>query len=121
VAQIAQQMGIGIEQIHWTNAEPPNGAGFGIAAFTGEDGISYYLGRYFKNVSPNRSQNNFPHDAIPGQFKFQSKAGQKESSGLRPSDWLTQYQKNTPQTILDQAINAFGPDSAEANALRTFI
>ena len=121
VAQIAQQMGIGIEQIHWTNAEPPGGAGFGIASFTGEDGNSYYLGRYFKNVSPNRSQNNFPHDAIPGDFKYQSKAGQKENSGLKPSEWLTQYKENTPQTILAQAIKAFGANSAEANALSTFI
>jgi hypothetical protein len=121
VAQVAQQMNIGIEQIHWTNAEPSGGAGFGIAAFTGEDGNTYYLGRYFKNVSPNRTQNNFPHDAIPGGFKYQSKAGQKENSGLKPSEWLTQFQNNTPQTILDQAIAKFGQNSAEANALETFI
>lgn len=121
VAQVAQQMQIGIEQIHWTNAKPAAGAGFGIAAFTGEDKNTYYLGRYFKNISPNRVQNSFPHDAIPGGFKYQSRAGQKENSGLKPSEWLTQYQGNTPQTILDQAVQAFGPDSAEATALRTFI
>lgn len=121
VAQIAGQMGIGVEQIHWTNAEPPGGAGFGIASFTGEDGNTYYLGRYFKNVSPNRTQNNFPHDAIPGDFKYQSKAGQKENSGLKPSEWLTQFQDNTPETILQQAIAKFGQGSDEANALEAFI
>jgi hypothetical protein len=121
VAQIAQQMGIGIEQIHWTNAEPPGGAGFGIASFTGEDGNSYYLGRYFKNVSPNRTQNNFPHDAIPGDFKYQSKAGQKENSGLKPSEWLTQFKDNTPDTILQQCIAKFGAGSSEATALDAFI
>jgi hypothetical protein len=121
VAQVAGQMGIGIEQIHWTNAEPPGGAGFGIASFTGEDGNTYYLGRYFKNVSPNRTQNNFPHDAIPGGFKYQSKAGQKENSGLKPSEWLTQFQNNTPDTILQQCITKFGQGSAEANALEAFI
>lgn len=121
IEQAAAEKGVTPDRIHWTNAQPPNGAGFGIAAFTGEDGNSYYLGRYFKNVSPNRSQNNFPHDAIPGGFKFQSKAGQKENSGLKPSEWLTQFQDNTPQSILDQCIAKFGEGSAEANALSEFI
>lgn len=92
-----------------------------IAKFTGEDGSPYYLGRWVKDISPNKAQNNFPHDAIPGGFKFQSKAGQKENSGLKPSEWLTQFQDNTPETILDQVIAKFGQGSAEANALETFI
>jgi len=121
IEQAAAAKGTTPDRIHWTNVQPPAGAGFGIAAFSGEDGNTYYLGRYFKNVSPNRSQNNFPHDAIPGGFKFQSKAGQKENSGLKPSEWLTQFQDNTPQTILDQAVAKFGENSAEANALRTFM
>jgi hypothetical protein len=121
IEQAAAANGTTVDRIHWTNAAPPAGAGFGIASFTGEDGNAYYLGRYFKNVSPNRSQNNFPHDAIPGGFKFQSKAGQKENSGLKPSEWLTQFQDNTPQTILDQCIAKFGEGSDEANALQTFM
>lgn len=107
--------------IHWTNMAAENSGAFAIASFTGEDGNPYYLGRFYKEISPNRAQNNFPHDAIPGGFKFQSKAGQKENSGLKPSQWLTQFQDNTPQTILDQAIAKFGQDSAEANALSAFI
>lgn len=107
--------------IHWTNTAAANSGAFAIASFTGEDGTPYYLGRFYKEISPNRAQNNFPHDAIPGGFKFQSKAGQKENSGLKPSEWLTQFQNNTPQTILDQAIAKFGEDSAEAQALATFI
>jgi hypothetical protein len=107
--------------IHWVNQAAANSGGFMIATFTGENGEPYYLGKFVKEVSPNRAQNNFAHNDIPGGFKFQSKAGQKENSGLKPSDWLTQYQNNTPQTILAQAIKAFGPDSAEANALQTFI
>lgn len=109
------------KNIHWTNQAAVNSGAFAIATFTGEDGTPYYLGRFYKEISPNRAQNNFPHDAIPGGFKFQSKAGQKENSGLKPSEWLTQFQNNTPETILDQAIAKFGQDSAEANALRTFI
>jgi hypothetical protein len=107
--------------IHWTNQAAANSGAFAIASFTGEDGNKYYLGRFYKEISPNRAQNNFPHDAIPGGFKFQSKAGQKENSGLKPSEWLTQFQNNTPQTILDQAIAKFGEGSAEANALEAFI
>jgi hypothetical protein len=107
--------------IHWVNQASANSGGFMVASFTGEDGNPYYLGKFVKEISPNRVQNNFSHSDIPGGFKFQSKAGQKENSGLKPSDWLEQYQDNTPQTILDQAIKAFGEGSAEANALSEFI
>ena len=107
--------------IHWTNMAAENSGAFAIATFTGEDGVPYYLGRFYKEISPNRAQNNFPHDAIPGDFKFQSKAGQKENSGLKPSEWLTQFQDNTPETILDQVIAKFGEGSDEANALTAFI
>jgi hypothetical protein len=107
--------------IHWTNMAAENSGAFAIASFTGEDGNPYYLGRFYKEISPNRALNNFPHDAIPGGFKYQSKAGQKENSGLKPSEWLTQFQNNTPETILQQAIAKFGAGSSEANALETFI
>jgi hypothetical protein len=107
--------------IHWTNMAAANSGAFAIATFTGEDGTPYYLGRFYKEISPNRALNSFPHDAIPGGFKYQSKAGQKENSGLKPSEWLTQFQNNTPQTILQQCITKFGEGSAEANALAEFI
>jgi len=107
--------------IHWTNQPTGSTRSFMIAKFTGEDGSPYYLGRWAKDISPNKAQNNFPHDTIPGGFKFQSKAGQKENSGLKPSEWLTQFKDNTPQTILDQVIAKFGQGSDEANALTTFI
>jgi hypothetical protein len=121
VDQAAQGLGITADRIHWTNARTRGDLGFGIARFTGETDEPYYLGRWFKNISPNRVQNNFPHEAIPGGFKFQSKAGQKENSGLKPSEWLTQFKDNTPQTILDQARAHFGANSPEATALELFI
>lgn len=117
----AGQMGTTTDRIHWTNTQPGNGAGFGIASFTGEDGNTYYLGRYFKTVSPNRVQNNFPHDALPGGFKFQSKAGKKETSGLKPSEILTQFQSNTPESIRDQVVAKFGEGSDEATAIDIFM
>jgi len=117
VDDLAQQ---GIN-IHWTNQAGTTSAAFAIATFTGENGDPYYLGRYYKEINPNRTKNNFPHDAIPGGFTYQSRSGQKENSGLKPSEWLTQFQNNTPQTILDQAIARFGEGSDEANALRIFM
>ena len=107
--------------IHWTNQAAANSRAFAIATFTGEDNRPYYLGRFFKEINPNRTKNNFPHDAIPGGFVYQSKVGQKENSGLKPSEWLTQFQNNTPQSILDQCIAKFGADSDETIALQTFI
>jgi hypothetical protein len=107
--------------VHWVNQPNSSTGGFMIASFTGEDNRPYYLGKWVKEINPNKALNNFAHSDIPGNFKFQSKAGQKENSGLKPSEWLEQYQDNTPQTILDQAIKAFGENSDEANALRTFM
>ena len=107
--------------VHWINTPNASTRAFMIATFAGEDGNQYYLGKWAKDISPNKAQNNFAHGDIPGGFKFQSKAGQKENSGLKPSEWLTQFQGNTPQTILDQVIAKFGQGSAEANALEAFI
>lgn len=107
--------------VHWINQPNSSTGGFMIATFTGEDGNTYYLGKWVKEINPNKALNKFAHNEIPGGFKFQSKAGQKENSGLKPSEWLTQFQDNTPQTILDQAISKFGQGSAEAVALETFI
>lgn len=121
IADAAAQLGTTPDRIHWTNAFTGAGAGFGIASFTGETGDPYYLGRYFKTVSPNRVQNNFPHDAIPGGFKFQSRVGQKEASPLKPSAVLTQFQNNTPETIYQQVVTKFGADSDEARAMKIFM
>ena len=107
--------------VHWVNQANSSTRAFMIASFTGENGDPYYLGKWVKEINPNRALNNFAHSDIPGGFKFQSKAGQKENSGLKPSEWLTQFQDNTPETILDQAIAKFGENSDEANALRTFM
>jgi len=121
IALAASDAGTTADRIHWTNTAPATGAGFGIARFTGETGDTYYLGRYFKTVSPNRVQNSFPHDAIPGGFRFQSRAGQKEASPLKPSTILTQFQNNTPETILQQVVAKFGANSDEARAMQIFM
>lgn len=121
VQQVADQIGIPTEMIAWTNAQPGTGGGFGIAQFTDLAGKDYYLGRWFRTISPNRSLNNFPHDAIPGGFRYQSKSGKKEATGYKPSEVLTQFKSQTPESIYAQVVEHFGADSDEARATQSFI
>ncbi len=120
IEQAAAGMGITPDRIHWAN-EPRGSLAFGLAKFrlTGTD-KDYYLGRYMKNISPNRAQNSFSNE-LPGGFKYQSKVAKKEASGYKPSDILTQFQNNTPDSILNQVVQKFGQDSDEANAMRIFM
>jgi len=122
--QAAENTGL---NIHWTN-KPKGGTdgateAFGIATFTiGDDTEKkYYLGRYFKTIDPNRMNNNFPHEAIPGGFKLQSGLGKKEGAGYKPSEILTNFKSNTPDTIAQQIIAKFGQGSDEANAVTAFM
>ena len=131
IAKISKSLGIAPEQIKWTNQPPKSRqfadqgggyAGFGIATFTDQaTNQPYYLGRWFKNISPNRAQNNFAHEFIPGGFKFASKSGAKENTGYKPSEVLTQFQDNTPETIMNQIVAKFGQDSPEVVAAATFM
>jgi hypothetical protein len=131
VAKVAKSLGIAPEQIMWTNQPPARRqlasegggyAGFGIATFTDQaTNQDYYLGRWFKNISPNRAQNKFAHSDIPGGFKFASKSGAKENAGYTPTDVLTQFQNNTPETIMEQIVAKFGEGSDMVVATATFM
>ena len=131
IAEISTSLGIAPEQIKWTNQPPKSRqfadegggyAGFGIATFTDQaTNQNYYLGRWFKNISPNRAQNNFAHEYIPGGFKFASKSGAKENVGYKPSEVLTQFRDNTPETIMEQIVEKFGEKSDETVAAATFM
>jgi len=107
--------------VHWVNQATGSTRAFMIASFTGEDGQPYYLGKWVKEINPNRALNNFAHSDIPGGFKFASKAGAKENTGYKPSEVLTQFQDNTPETILNQIVAKFGKDSDEVVATATFM
>jgi len=115
--------GIAANQIRWVNTPNKSAGAFSIATFTGEDGTPYYLGRWAGANSPNRAENKFAHDDIPGGFKYQSGAGLKENTGYKPSEILEpgKFQDNTPDTILQQIIAKFGQGSDEAVAAQTFI
>ena len=131
VQQVADSVGIAPEQIKWTNQPPARRqlagegggyAGFGIATFMDQaTNKPYYLGRWFKNINPNRALNNFAHEYIPGGFKFASKAGAKENAGYTPTDVLTEFQNNTPETIMNQVVAKFGQDSDMVVATATFM
>jgi hypothetical protein len=122
VAKVAQQLGTTPQMIQWTNKAAPGMLGFGIAVFNNAaDNKPYYLGRWFQKISPNRVQNNFPNNAIPGGFKLQSKVGAKENTGYKPSEVLTQFQNNTPQSIQQQIVTKFGQGSPEATAVQVFM
>lgn len=115
---VIQQLG----NIVWVNKQSTTSGGFGIAHFvddaTGED---LYLGRWFKNISPNPAQNNFPHDAIPGGYEYQSPRATKEHTGYKPSDVLTQFEGNTPESIYQQVVAKFGESNAITQAAKIFI
>lgn len=109
------------KNIHWSNNINSGMLAFAIATFTDENKKSYYLGRYYKTISANRVQNDWQHKDIPGGFKFQSKAGQKENTGYKPSEVLTQFQNNNVDSISRQIIAKFGQDSDEVVALNAFL
>ncbi len=110
------------KNIHWTNKPNTGTLAFAIAKFTHDaDDSEYFLGRYYKTISANRVQNDWQHDAIPGGFKYQSKLGQKENTGYKPSEILTQFKSNTVDTISRQIIEKFGQGSDEVVALNAFL
>jgi hypothetical protein len=110
--------------IQWTNIAAANSGGFGIASFKDtKTNSTYYLGRFFKEIKANRNDNDFPHTAIPGGFKFNSRAGAKENAGYKPSEVFKgqSFTRLTPAQVVGQIQNKFGPQSDEANAAKIFL
>lgn len=119
LSQVAQQLGIDLNQIRWTNN--PLKGGFGIAEFNDEQGKKYYLGRYFQKINPIRTENNFPN-VLPGGFTLQTKVAQKEVAGYKPTDVLGgKLQDLTVDEIHQQIKAKFGEGSAEDVATQLFI
>jgi hypothetical protein len=122
-----QEMTAAVEQltaqlpraIEWTNAIGKN-LGFGIATFSDPQKNTYYLGRYFQKINPNRLENYFPN-TLPAGFKLQTKAAQKEASGYKPTEVLEQLTDLTPDSIYQQVVKRFGEDSDEAVAMAAFM
>lgn len=113
--------GIAPNDITWTNPFNKSMLAFGIVHFTDDQGQDYYFGRWFREISANRLDNNFPNNAIPGGYRMATGASKKETSDYKPGRALTQLQGNTPDSIYQQIVAKFGEDSAEAVATRTFM
>jgi hypothetical protein len=105
---------------HWVNNMPAKG-GVGIATFNDEQGNDVLVGRYFQSIKPNKTDNKWKNGEIVPGFEFQSKASKKESSGYKPSDILTDLKSQTPTSLANQVIAAFGPNSDEARAITAFM
>jgi len=119
ISQVAKQIGVNPGQIVWMN-DARGARGFGIAHFVDSQNQDYYLGRYYRSISPNRAENNFPN-ILPGGFRLQTRAAKKEQTGYKPTEVLTNLENLTPQDIYEQIIARFGADSDEARATALFM
>jgi hypothetical protein len=119
IADIAQQLTISPGDIVWSN-QSRGARAFGLAHFVDANGGDVYIGRYMQTISANRNENKFPND-LPGGYRLRSKAAEKERSGYKPTDVLTQLDNLTPNDVLAQVTAKFGEGSDEAVAMQTFM
>lgn len=119
--QAFDSYGIAPSDITWTNAFNKGMLAFGVTHLTDDQGQDYYFGRWFRDISPNRVNNNFPNNAIPGGYRYASKVGAKENVGYKPSEVLTNFKSNTPESIYKQIVAKFGQGSPEVVATQAFM
>jgi hypothetical protein len=107
-------------EIDWANKRTTRTKAFAIATFDSA-GFVYYVGRYFEQISPNRTDNTFSTKDIPGEWSLNTGLGKKESFGYKASEILSTYNNLTPVDIVRQITDHFGQNSDEANAARIFL
>lgn len=111
--KVQQQAGHPIEMINQPNARL---RAFGIAAFDTPVGVRY-LAKFAQDIKPVRTQNTFFQTKdIPGGFSQTDARGSKEKAGYKPSDVLTEFKSQTPESILAQIGAKFGQESNEYRA-----
>jgi hypothetical protein len=109
---VQKQAGHPIEMIN----QPGANRAFAVAAFDTAVGTRY-LAKFAKEIKPVRAQNTFFQTKdIPGGFSQTDARGSKEKVGYKPSDVLTNFKSQTPESILGQIESKFGVDSAEYQA-----
>jgi hypothetical protein len=109
---VQKQVGHPIETIN----QPGANRAFAVAAFDTAVGTRY-LAKFAKEIKPVRAQNTFFQTKdIPGGFSQTDARGSKEKVGYKPSDVLTEFKSQTPQSILAQIEDKFGSESAEYQA-----
>jgi hypothetical protein len=116
-AEVQKQLGHPIEQIN----QPSNSnKAFAIATFDTAVGTRY-LAKFARDIKPVHDANKFfQTDDIPGGFSQSDARGSKEKAGYKPSDVLTKFKSQTPDSILAQIETKFGRESAEYNAAAIF-
>jgi len=114
--QVVQQ----VPDAYWVNKMPSKG-GVGIATFNDDQGNEVYVGRFFQDIKPNKTDNKWKNSEIVPGFAFQSSASKKESAGYKPSDILSDLKSQTPDSLAAQIIAKFGPKSDEARAITVFM
>jgi hypothetical protein len=93
---------------------------FAIAAFDTAVGTRY-LAKFAREIKPVRDQNTFfATKDIPGGFGQTDARGSKEKAGYKPSDVLTEFKSQTPDSILAQIGAKFGTNSTEYQAAVIF-
>ena len=113
---VEQAAGHPIEKVNQPNAGM---RAFAIAAFDTAVGTRY-LAKFTKEIKPVRAQNTFFQTKdIPGGFGQTDARGSKEKAGYKPSDVLTEFKSQTPDSILAQIGAKFGDQSAEYRAADT--
>jgi hypothetical protein len=109
---VKKQVGHPIEMIN----QPGANRAFAVAAFDTAVGTRY-LAKFAKEIKPVRAQNTFFQTKdIPGGFSQTDARGSKEKVGYKPSDVLTNFKSQTPESILAQIEAKFGAESTEYQA-----
>lgn len=94
---------------------------FGLVHFNTAFGPRYLV-KFAQKIAPVREKNTFwQTDDIPGGFAQLSARGSKEKVGYKPSDVLTDFKSQTPDSIAAQVYKKFGRNSPIGRAMQIFM
>lgn len=115
--KVQAQVGHPIEMVN----QPTGRMGaFAVAAFDTAVGRRYLV-KFTQDIKPVREKNTFFQTKdIPGNFSQTGARGSKEKAGYKPSDVLTEFKNQTPQSIVAQIGAKFGENSSEYQAATIF-
>ena len=115
--QVENELGA---QVHQINQPAGRARAFAVAKFTTAYGPRYLV-KFAADIKPVRTQNTFFQTSdIPGGFTYKTAKAQKETVGYKPSQVLTEFKSQTPDSILKQIRAKFGNNSTEYEAARIF-
>jgi len=115
--KLAGQMDPPPEMVNQPNART---RAFGIAKFDTAVGTRYLV-KFAQDIKPVRTANTFwQTNDIPGGFSQVSARGAKENVGYKPSQVLTEFKSQTPESIRSQIVSRFGPNHPLTKATEIF-